>query len=79
VNGDGNVDLVACGLGGLGIFLGHGDGTFEPPLNFLAEGTNVFLGIGDFNQDGTPDFVVAGSGAQTPAWGITVLLNETVP
>jgi hypothetical protein len=79
VNGDGNVDLVACSSAGLGIFLGRGDGTFEPPLNFSAEGSNGFLGIGDFNQAGTPDFIVAGSGTQTPAWGITVLMNETVP
>jgi hypothetical protein len=40
------------------IFLGNGDGTFEPPTNLLVlDGVNAVM-VGDFNHDGVADLAV---------------------
>ena len=59
-NSDGNVDLlVGHGYdGGVSIFMGRGEGWFDPPT-FLNTGffPDDFL-VSDFNNDGTLDFAV---------------------
>jgi hypothetical protein len=72
-NGDGHLDLMVdrLPLGGLvgktlirpastfSVFLGDGDGTFQPPVNTAAPYyVNLLVG-GDFNGDGKSDLAVA--------------------
>ncbi len=77
-NGDGKLDLAASGYyaapgssdtleATVGIFLGNGDGTFQPvtnyPLSFLP-GYNSLL-AGDFTGEGSTDLVSVGSSLLT--------------
>jgi hypothetical protein len=68
LNGDGHQDLVTGDNGNISLFMGHGDGTFDPP-GFLPTGScpvgmpcangGAYLGIvvADFNGDDKPDIV----------------------
>ena len=59
MNGDGHPDVVALGqvsLGGLGIYLGKGDGTFSAPSNVNYGGSG--LAVADFNGDGKLDVAI---------------------
>ncbi|WP_165075308.1 FG-GAP repeat domain-containing protein [Paludisphaera rhizosphaerae] len=58
-NGDGKLD-VAVGyaddsLNGIGVILGHGDGTFQPVMKSYFLQNFVSLGTADFNHDGKLD------------------------
>ena len=61
------MDLVVAsgvkGNGNLGVLLGVGDGSFQAPVNtVVASGLKTFTGpvaVGDLNQDGKPDLVLA--------------------
>jgi hypothetical protein len=60
MNGDGHPDVVAlspASLGGLGIYLGNGDGTFSAPGNVNYAGAG--LAIADFNGDGKLDVAIS--------------------
>jgi len=54
-NRDGNLDVAVVG-DYLSIFLGNGDGTFQPPQN--TTGPFYAIAVADFNNDGIPDLVV---------------------
>jgi hypothetical protein len=60
-NGNGKPDLIVSdgyGNASAEIFLGNGDGTFQPPIyNLLPRGV---VAVQDFNRDGSPD-VAAGA------------------
>jgi hypothetical protein len=59
-NGDGKLDLALDNGGfGTGIYLGNGDGTFQPPTHSYAEGG--VTAVADFNQDGKLDIATGGS------------------
>ncbi|MGB2590820.1 MAG: FG-GAP-like repeat-containing protein [Candidatus Acidiferrum sp.] len=65
INGDGKLDLAVAAVGGgaagcLEILFGNGDGTFQAPVE-ITDGDPLGppLAVGDLNQDGTPDIVVA--------------------
>jgi hypothetical protein len=72
-NGDGKLDLaVACGAGisdyqgGVGVYLGNGDGTFQPlPRMYSNLGYETSLLVGDFNGDHKTDLVVTHGGASS--------------
>ncbi len=65
LNGDGKLDLVTSNgqngsfnsSGSVSIFLGNGDGTFQPRLDFNAGGSED-VAIGDFNGDGKLDLAI---------------------
>jgi uncharacterized repeat protein (TIGR01451 family) len=56
-NGDGIPDLVAISSGVIVLFLGNGDGTFQPPVN-LTSASYEALQVTDMNGDGKADLVV---------------------
>jgi len=67
-NEDGKLDLIVAnnpccsstGSGELGVFLGNGNGTFQPGMSYFV--TAVTVAVGDFNGDGHLDLAVAGDG-----------------
>jgi hypothetical protein len=55
-NGDGKLDLVAAGVfGGLQVWLGNGDGTFQNLGNLTNETGGVSVTVADLNGDMRPD------------------------
>jgi hypothetical protein len=61
-NNDGFPDLILCEeFAGPALFLGKGDGTFQPPLYVYGHGA-LNLTAGDFNGDGNLDLAVLGGG-----------------
>jgi FG-GAP-like repeat len=69
-NGDGKLDLAFCTSSQIGIMLGNGDGTFQPPVYYTADSTGQGLftfAIGDINSDGKPDLMVS----EYPISGLT--------
>ena len=60
LNGDGKPDLVdTCGLTGVVVLLGNGDGTFGAPEILTVAGYAAFAVVADFNVDGKPDLATA--------------------
>jgi uncharacterized protein (TIGR03437 family) len=62
-NGDGKVDLIVghcCGDTDATYLLGHGDGTFDPEVQFNA-GSSQFVAAADITGNGLPDLLVAQS------------------
>jgi hypothetical protein len=61
-NGDGKLDLAFCDASQIGVMLGNGDGTFQPPTFYTVDpiGERQFtFAVGDFNADGKPDLLVS--------------------
>jgi hypothetical protein len=59
-NKDGKLDIAFSNyVGQIGILLGNGDGTFQPPIYYTVGSLIYFtFAIGDFNSDGNTDIVV---------------------
>jgi hypothetical protein len=83
VNGDGTLDVLTGDQFGSstynGIFLGNGDGTFDPseilvPYNYPTRDAPPGAQAVDMNGDGKPDLVI-----ESPVSTIFVLINSTVP
>ena len=58
LNGDGIADLVVGGGNGVGVLLGNGDGTFQPPVFLDSGGNFVKAVVADANRDGKPDLLL---------------------
>jgi hypothetical protein len=72
--GNGISDLVVANhdSGTVSVFLGEGDGTFEPAQNYAVGGTPVSVAVGDFTNDGKLDIVTANDSNAT----VSVLLGN---
>jgi hypothetical protein len=57
-NRDGKLDFAVAN-NSLQVFLGNGDGTFQPAANYLSGTGVIFVAAADFNQDGKLDLAVA--------------------
>jgi hypothetical protein len=75
LNGDGKLDLAVANASnsglGVSIFLGNGDGTFQPRTDYLAGGSPRSIAVGDLNGDGKLDLAVPSYGN-----GFSVLLGN---
>lgn len=60
-NGDGKVDLVIESSSGTSIYLGNGDCTFQPRVDYGIGGGSV--AVADFNNDGNADLIVGTGGS----------------
>lgn len=84
LDSDGKQDLVACGQynannKSIYVFLGNGDGTFQPGVSYPGQRNPFAMVLGDFNRDGHPDLAVANASGErrdpaTP--GISILLGN---
>jgi hypothetical protein len=75
INGDGHADILAGlqGLNGVGVSLGHGDGTFDTMLSTtVANRGATALAVADFNGDGKPDVAALAADANV----VGVLFNS---
>lgn len=63
-NGDGNLDLAVANTqqGGVAIFLGNSDGTFNAAKHMLLS-SPIALAVADVNGDGIPDLLIQRWGA----------------
>ncbi len=70
-NGDGRLDLAVvnqtctslpCANGSVSVFLGNGDGTFQPRVDYTTGNIPVAVTVADFNGDGIPDLAVMNNG-----------------
>jgi hypothetical protein len=78
-NGDGIADFAVAGSvylpsyqGNVSVFLGKGDGTFQPGRNYLGGRGPVALTAADLNGDSLPDLVTANFATDS----VSVLLNN---
>ncbi|ABF43018.1 Integrin-like protein [Candidatus Koribacter versatilis Ellin345] len=58
LNGDGKLDIAILNLETIAIYLGNGDGTFRLKSSPSTGDWGYGFTIGDFNDDGIPDFAV---------------------
>lgn len=82
-NKDGKLDIVASDLanGGVQVFFGNGDGTFQQPGNPIPTDTqttyvSTSVVVGDFNGDSYPDIAVVNSYNSGANFDVGVLINN---
>ena len=89
VNGDGEPDLIVdntckattnCGIGGVSVLLGNGNGTFQNAVAHSSGGEDAnSVVVADLNGDGRSDIVTANNCASKTncSGAVAVLLNTT--
>ena len=77
LNGDGKKDLVVAKLfsAKISVFLGTGDGTFQPHVDYSTAVLPAWVALGDFNVDGKLDVVTA-NGWNVQGYTISLLLGN---
>ncbi|MGA9567557.1 MAG: FG-GAP-like repeat-containing protein [Candidatus Korobacteraceae bacterium] len=74
LNGDGRLDLVTANTSNsVSVYMGNGDGTFQPQVDYPAGGNPNMVVAADFRGTGKPDLAVPNAyGGNT----VSVLLNN---
>ncbi|MGE5787383.1 MAG: FG-GAP repeat domain-containing protein, partial [Myxococcales bacterium] len=74
LNGDAKLDLTVANSAAdsISVFLGRGEGTFAPRLEYPTLGATAFAVVTDFDHDGRPDVGVAHPDANR----FTILPNQ---
>jgi hypothetical protein len=75
LNADGKLDLVVVSLDSnqtVSVFLGNGDGTFQPQVRYAVGSFPYGLAVADVNLDGIPDILVTNENDGT----VSVLLGN---
>lgn len=62
LNGDGKLDIVTIGGGGVFVLIGNGDGSFQSPVLYSG-GYPYHVALGDFNGDGRLDVMTSDGGS----------------
>jgi VCBS repeat protein/FG-GAP repeat protein len=80
-NGDGKQDLavsnggiVSYAIDKVSIFLGNGDGGFQPAVNFDVGSFPISAAVGDFNGDGKQDLAIA----NRDSYDVSILLRDCI-
>ncbi len=77
INRDGKPDLIVSNeFGSVAVFLGNGDGTFEPHVDYVVNPAPRSCVIGDFNGDGYPDIVTGDDHPFDNRGAISLLLGN---
>ena len=80
IDGDGNLDLLLANRNDntLSYLLGNGNGTFDNPVEFKTGNTlfrePVSIAVGDFNNDGAIDIMIANAGSDD----VSVLIHDPI-
>jgi type II secretory pathway component GspD/PulD (secretin) len=74
-NGDGIIDLAVTNqtANTVSIFLGNGNGTFQPRVDYATGNAPLYVATGDFVGNGVPDLAVANNTDDT----VSILLGQT--
>lgn len=74
LNADGHIDLVVAdeGNNSVSVFLGNGNGTFQPRTDYPSGASPVFVALGAFGTNGAIDIAVADHDSNA----VTVYFNQ---
>jgi hypothetical protein len=80
VNNDGKVDIIVASInalnvsggGGVSVFLGNGDGTFQSQVDYVLPTHPAGVIAADFNEDGKVDLAITNNDTAS----ISILLNQ---
>jgi hypothetical protein len=72
--GDGKRDLVTVNVNSfdVSILLGNGNGTFQPPMNYVTPDGPAAVAVADFNNDATQDLVTVNANGSSAS----VIFNQ---